>query len=120
MRAIGKTTTLILAGALALLMAACSPSEPKSKYAGTWGVADTNGAPFDIVLVEDGTATANRAGEAMKGTWKEDGGAAVIEWGDGWVTVISEEDGGYTKKGYDKGVSRDSPPTNTSSATKKN
>lgn len=121
MRAIGKTTTVILAAVLAVLMAACSPSEEakSSKYSGTWGVQDTNGAPFEIVLVEDGTATANRSGEDMKGTWKEDDGVAVIEWGDGWVTVLSEEDGGYTKKAYDKGVARTDPPTNTSSATKK-
>lgn len=119
MRAIGKTTIAVLAAAVAVLMAACSPSEPSSKYAGTWGVADTNGAPFDIVLVEDGTASANRSGEDMKGKWKEEDGAAIIEWGDGWTTVIAEEDGGFTKKGYDKGVSRDSPPSNTSAATKK-
>lgn len=119
MRTIGKTTTVFLAAVMALVMAACSPAEPDSKYAGTWGVTDTDGTPFDIVLVEDGTAKANRSGEDMAGTWKEEDGAAVIEWGDGWVTVISEEDGGYTKKAYGQGVSRGDTPTNTSAATKK-
>jgi hypothetical protein len=118
MQKIAKATTMILAAAFALTIAACSPPSGKSDLAGTWKVSDTSGAPFEIVLTEDGKATANRSGEALSGTWKEDNGAAVITWSEGWTTKIAKEGDAYKKLAWDKGVSTDSPPTNTSSAEK--
>jgi hypothetical protein len=118
MNKIAKATGMILAAALALSIAACSPPAPKSDYVGKWKVSDTSGAPFEIVLVEDGTASADRSGEKIEGTWKEDGGAAVITWTQGWTTKIAKEGDGYKKSAWDKGVSMDSAPTNTSSAEK--
>jgi len=118
MHKIAKATAMILAAALALSVAACSPPSAKSDFAGTWKVTDTSGAPFEIVLGDDGTATADRSGEALTGTWKEDNGAAVITWSEGWMTKIAKEGDGYQKMAWDKGVSMDSPPTNTSSAVK--
>jgi len=115
---IAKATAMILAAALALSVAACSPPEAKSDLAGTWKVSDTSGAPFEIVLTEDGNATANRSGEALTGTWKEDNGAAVITWSEGWTTKIAKQGDAYQKMAWDKGVSMDSPPTNTSAAEK--
>jgi hypothetical protein len=107
----------MLAAAFALAVAACSPSTP-SEFTGKWKVSDTSGAPFEIVLAADGTASADRSGEALKGTWKEESGAAVISWGEGWMTKIAKEGDGYKKMAWDKGVSMDNPPTNTSSAEK--
>jgi hypothetical protein len=118
MHKIAKATTMILAAAFVLMVAACSPPGAKSSYAGTWKVTDTSGAPFEIVLAGDGKATADRSGEALTGTWKEDGGAAVITWSQGWTTKIAKEGDAYKKMAWDKGVSMDSPPTNTSSAEK--
>jgi hypothetical protein len=86
--------------------------------AGTWKVSDTSGAPFEIVLGADGTATADRSGEGLSGTWKEDNGAAVITWSEGWTTKIAKEGDAYKKMAWDKGLSTDSPPTNTSGAEK--
>jgi len=119
MRMIGKATAIILAAALSLTMVACGDSSTTmSKHEGTWKVQDTAGQDFEIVLVGDGTAKANRSGEDMAGTWKEEDEVVVIEWADGWTTVIAEEDGVFTKKAYDKGVPRDGPPSNTSTAEK--
>jgi hypothetical protein len=120
MHKIAKATTVILAAAFVLAVAACSPPTPAANdLAGTWSVSDTSGAPFEIVLTADGNASANRSGEALTGTWKEDNGAAVITWSEGWTTKIAKEGDAYKKMAWDKGVSMDSPPTNTSDATKK-
>jgi hypothetical protein len=119
MRTIAKATTIILAAAFALTVAACSPPTPSANgFAGTWKVSDTSGAPFEIVLADGGAASANRSGEALTGTWKEDNGAAVITWSEGWMTKIAKEGDAYKKMAWDKGVSMDTPPTNTSSAEK--
>jgi hypothetical protein len=118
MHKIEKATAMIMAAALALSIAACSPPEAKSDLAGTWKVTDTSGAPFEIVLTEDGNASANRSGEALTGTWTEDNGAAVITWSEGWTTKIAKEGDTYKKMAWDKGVSTDTPPTNTSDAEK--
>jgi hypothetical protein len=119
MHRIAKATAIMLAAAVALTIAACSPPTPAAnEFAGTWKVSDTSGAPFEIVLAEDGSATADRSGEALSGTWKEDNGAAVITWGEGWMTKISKDGDTYKKSAWDKGASMDSPPTNTSSAEK--
>jgi hypothetical protein len=118
MHKIAKATTLILAAAFALALAACSPPAAKSEFAGTWKVSDTSGKSFEIVLADGGAASADRSGEALEGTWKEDNGAAVITWKEGWVTKIAKEGDAYKKMAWDKGVSMDSPPTNTSAAEK--
>ena len=54
----------------------------------------------------------------MTGTWKEDGGAAVIKWDTGWTTKIIKEGDKYKKTAYDKGKPLDGPPTNSSDAEK--
>jgi len=118
MHKIAKATAMIMAAALALSIAACSPPDAKSDMAGTWKVSDTSGAPFEIVLGADGTATADRSGEGLSGTWKEDNGSAVITWSEGWTTKIAKEGDAYKKMAWDKGLSTDSPPTNTSDAEK--
>ena len=62
-----------------VLVSATLTSFAASQFEGKWKVTDTAGQPFEITLTNDGNAKADR-GEGMTGTWKEDGGAAVISW----------------------------------------
>ncbi len=89
-----------------------------SEFEGVWAVKDTSGTPFDITLTADGNATSTQE-KAMTGTWKEEGGAAVISWTTGWTTKITKEGDHYVKTAFGKGVPLDGPPTNTSDAMKK-
>ncbi len=104
-----------LGAALALTLSAAFAA---SSFAGVWKVDDTNGKTFQITLSADGSAKANREGEGMTGTWKEENGAAVINWTTGWTTKIVKEANGYKKTAYDKGKPLDGPPTNSSKAEK--
>jgi hypothetical protein len=88
-----------------------------SEFGGVWRVQDSNGKPFQITLSADGSAKADR-GEGMTGTWKEDGGSAVITWDTGWTTKISKEGNKYKKTAYDKGKPSEGAPTNSSDAEK--
>ena len=90
-----------------------------SQFDGKWKVTDSAGKAFEITLASDGSATANR-GEGMTGTWKEDGGAAVITWSTGWTTKISKDGDKFTKSAFKKGESPDAKPANTSPAEKAN
>jgi hypothetical protein len=87
-------------------------------FAGTWNVKDTAGKTFQITLAPDGSAKADREGEGMTGTWKEEGSAAVVTWNTGWTTKITEQGGSYTKTAFKKGESLDGKPTNSSPAEK--
>src|SRR5258707_1382332 len=115
MRMIGTTTTAALALAFAIALAGCSNSTP-SQYAGTWKTKDTTGGDFEITLTADGKAVGTRPGEGLAGTWKEDGGAAVIKWDSGWTTKIAKEGDAYKKLGYVKDAS--AAPSSTSDAVK--
>ena len=121
MHKIAKATTVVLATLLALAVTACTAPTP-SEFAGKWKVADTADTPFEITLGDDGSATANRSGEGMEGTWKEENGAAIISWKSGWITKIAKgvEGDVYMKTAWDKGLSLDDRPTNTSRAEKVN
>ena len=119
MHKIAKATTVVLTALFALAVTACSGPTP-SEYAGKWKVADTSGTPFEITLGDKDTATGSRAGEAMEGSWKKDNDAVIISWKDGWTTKISKEGDGYKKTAWDKGLTVNDPPTNTSSAEKVN
>ncbi|MCK5496449.1 MAG: hypothetical protein KAI80_08570 [Hyphomicrobiaceae bacterium] len=119
MHKIAKATTVVLAVLFALAVTACG-GPTQSEFAGKWKVADTAGTPFEITLGDDGSATANRSGEAMEGTWKEEKGAVIISWKDGWTTKIAKDGDGYTKTAWNKGLRMNNPSTNTSSAEKVN
>ena len=70
-------------------------------FTGSWKVKDTAGKDFTIVLAKDGTATADREGEGMKGKWAEDGDAVTITWDTGWKTKISKDGDAYKKTAYE-------------------
>ena len=117
MHTIGKFMTSVLTAGVILAMTAAT-SLAASQFEGTWKVADTDGKGFEITLTSDGSATASRAGEGMKGTWKEEGSAAVITWETGWTTKISKDGDKYTKTAFKKGEPMDGKPANSSAAEK--
>ena len=114
-----KATTVTLAALIALAVTACS-GPTSDEFAGKWKVADTAGTPFEITLGDNGSATADRSGEAMEGTWKKENGAVVISWKDGWTTKIAKEGDAYKKTAWSTGLSMADPPSNSSSAEKVN
>lgn len=117
MHAIGKFRTAILTAAVALSMTAVA-AFAASEFEGTWKVKDTAGKAFEITLTSDGSAKANRTGDGMTGTWKEEGSAAVITWDTGWTTKLSKDGNKYIKSAFKKGEPVDGKPTNTSIAEK--
>lgn len=117
MRKTTRTVIALAAGAAALAMTAAT-SFAASHYEGTWKVKDTEGTPFDIVLSGDGNANASLRGEEKIGTWKENGGAVVISWKDGWHSQIAKHGDGYIKKSWDEKKTMDDAPTNSSDAIK--
>lgn len=88
-------------------------------YGGKWMLNDTNGAPFEITLKKDGTATGTHKDTMKHGTWKEEDGAAVIHWDTGWTTRIAKDGDKYVKTAFKPGASLSDTPTNTSEAKKK-
>lgn len=110
-----RTATVVVAWLIATACVALAASV----FEGTWNVQDTGGKTFQIVLSSDGVAKASR-GDGMAGTWKEEGGTAVITWDTGWVTKIVKGAGGYEKMAYRKGQALDSAPVNRSGAEKVN
>lgn len=106
-----------LAAALFLAMMSVA-SFAASEFEGTWAVKNTKGEPFEITLAADGTATSTLP-EADAGTWKEEGGAAVISWKSGWTSKIAKEGDKFLKTAFKKGAPLDGPPTNSSDALKK-
>ena len=73
-----------------------------SDYEGVWAVQDTDGKAFEITLSADGKAAASHP-KGMTGSWKEDGGAAVISWSSGWTTKIAKSGDKYVKTAFKKG-----------------
>jgi hypothetical protein len=108
-------TAAVVAGVT--LVAASIVAFAGSEFEGTWAVKNTEGKPFEITLSADGKAAATM--ENMEGTWKEDGGVAVISWTTGWTTKIAKDGDHYVKTAFKKGEPLDGPPANTSDAMKK-
>jgi hypothetical protein len=116
MRTIGKTTVAALAGLLALAMTVTA-GLAASEFEGKWKVADTTGKAFEITLAADGTAAGTQQ-EGQKGTWKEEGSAAIITWDTGWTTKISKDGDKFKKTAFKKGEPLTGTPTNSSPAEK--
>ena len=114
-KSITRFGAAILAAAVLAFTGAASFAA--SEFEGKWKVSDSAGKAFEITLAGDGSATANR-GEGMTGTWKEDGGAAVITWNTGWTTKISKDGDKFTKSAFKKGEFADGKSANTSAAEK--
>jgi hypothetical protein len=80
-----------------------------TQFEGAWLTQDTKGNPFKISLSADGKATGDRADEGLKGTWKEEGDSAVINWDSGWVTKIVKQGDKFQKQAFEKGGASGTP-----------
>jgi len=116
MRTIRKATATAVAGLMALALAAGS-ALAASEFEGKWKVADTGGKAYEITLAADGSATGTQQ-EGQKGTWKEEGSAAIISWDTGWTTKISKDGDKFKKSAFKKGEPLSGTPTNSSPAEK--
>ena len=95
MKRIGILVNAALIAGFALAFASVA-SVAASEFEGTWAVNNTKGEPFEITLAADGTAKSTLP-EADAGTWKEEGGAAVISWKSGWTTRIAKQGDKFVK-----------------------
>ena len=104
-RSIRNVAAILGAAVLALAIASCdAPSGGSdSGFVGKYTTEDTQGQPMSITLADDGSALGDRGGENLTGSWKEEGGSAVITWSDEWTTKIAKEGDTYTKTAYKDG-----------------
>ncbi len=93
--------TMLAAMATVAVLALGSGAAFAEHFVGTWKVKDSGGKDFEIVLAKDGTASADRSGEGLKGKWAEEGDAVTITWESGWKTKIAKDGSGYKKTAYE-------------------
>jgi hypothetical protein len=96
-----KTRTIAMGIFAAAALALSAGAAFADHFVGTWKVKDSGGKDFNIVVAKDGTASADRSGEGMKGTWAEEGDAVTITWDTGWKTKIAKDGDGYKKTAYE-------------------
>lgn len=97
--ATNKTMSMGVIAALALALS--TGAAFADHFVGTWKVKDSGGKDFQIVVAKDGSATADRSGEGLKGNWAEEGDAITITWDTGWKTKIAKDGAGYKKTAYE-------------------
>ena len=112
-----KRTGIVTVMAAWLIGMMNSASFAASDFEGVWKVKDSAGKQFEITLSGGGTAKAT-GGEAMIGSWKEEGNAAVITWNTGWTTKITKNGNRYEKTAHGKGQPLTGKPINSSDAEK--
>ncbi len=96
-----KTRTITMGIFAAAALALSAGAAFADHFVGTWKVKDSGGKDFNIVVAKDGTASADRSGEGMKGKWAEEGDAVTITWDTGWKTKIAKDGDGYKKTAYE-------------------
>ena len=94
-----KTMSMGVIAAMALALS--TGAAFADHFVGTWKVKDSGGKDFQIVVAKDGSATADRSGEGLKGNWAEEGDAITITWDTGWKTKIAKDGAGYKKTAYE-------------------
>jgi hypothetical protein len=99
MTTIRKTMIAAVAGAAVIALGAGAALA--DHFVGTWKTKDSEGKDFEIVVAKDGSASADRSGEGLKGKWTEDGDAITITWDSGWKTKIAKDGAGYKKTAYE-------------------
>ena len=109
-RLMSKCTAVLAAAALAFTLAGCDNATEgdagtdNSGFVGTFKTQDTQGNPMSITLDEEGSASGERGGEQISGSWKDEGGTAVITWSDNWTTKIAKDGESYSKSAYQDGT----------------
>ena len=114
---LSRAAAVLVAVVLAIALSSCA-DVGASEFVGKWNTEDTQGKPMEITLSEDGSAAGAREGEDMTGTWKEEDGAAVINWNTGWTTKIVKEGDKYRKMAYEEGKPADGAASHTADAEK--
>jgi hypothetical protein len=113
-RYFSNAVAILGAAFLALAVASCdAPSDDTTaagnSFVGKYTTEDTEGKPMTITLSEDGSASGDRAGESLSGSWKEEDGAAMIDWSDEWTTKIAKDGDKYMKTAYQDGTQDGAP-----------
>jgi hypothetical protein len=98
-----RKAAAVLAAAVLAVVLSTGVGFAASDFVGKYKTEDTQGKPMTITLAEDGAAAGAREDETLKGTWKEDGAAAVIKWEDGWTTTLTKEGDSYKKTASKEG-----------------
>ncbi len=110
-RLMSKCTAVLAAAALAFTLAGCDNATEgdagtdNSGFVGTFKTQDTQGNPMSITLDEEGSASGERGGEQISGSWKDEGGTAVITWS--WQLdheEIAKDGDSYSKSAYQDGT----------------
>jgi hypothetical protein len=117
-----KTILCTLALGLSLVVPSFGQATT-SDFVGIWKVKDGREKTFFITLTADGKAQSfwespqDRRRNAF-GTWKQNGDAAQITWGNGWRETIRKDGSGYSKQAYSREQTDADQPINTSTAEK--
>lgn len=108
-----RCATIAGAAMLVLALAGCDASTDSasedSGFVGTYATKDTQGNPMTIMLGKEGTASGDRGGEKLDGSWKDDGSAVTVTWSDEWMTKITKDGDDYTKTAYKNGTQDGDP-----------
>lgn len=112
---IRNAAAILGAAVFALAIAGCDAPSGGSDggYVGKYTTEDTQGQPMAITLADDGSAVGDRGGENLTGSWKVEGGSAVITWSEEWTTKIAKDGDKYTKTAYKDG-NQDGDPVGAS------
>jgi hypothetical protein len=113
---LSKAAAILGAAIIATMIVACEAPTGDSALAGKYKTEDTQGKPLEITLTADGKASGQRENETLSGTWKEEGGAAIVTWGDGWTTKIAKEGDTYKKSAWEGAM--EGEPSHTAAAEK--
>lgn len=95
--------------AVAALLLTTVASIAADEFQGVWKIENERGS-MEMTLSADGSATSTR-GQGVPGSWKEEDGAAVISWNDGWTSKISKDGDAYKNAAWGKDVPMSGPPT---------
>ena len=109
---VSKCVAIMGAAILALALVGCDAQSDDAKdsatessgFVGSYKTQDTQGNPMSITLDEEGSASGERVGEKMTGSWKDEGSSAAITWSEEWMTKITKDGDTYTKTAYKNGT----------------
>lgn len=107
---VSRWAAMLAAVALAFTLAGCDDTSTEgesatdgSGFVGSYSTKDTQGNDMTVTLDEEGSATGNRAGDDLTGSWKDEGSTVTITWSDGWVTKITKDGDSYSKTAFKDG-----------------
>ena len=109
MRSIFAKSVAAVSTAIAALLLTTIAGIAADEFQGVWKITNERGS-MEMTLSADGSATSTR-GQGVPGSWKEEDGAAVISWNDGWTSKISKDGDSYKNAAWAKDAPVSGPPT---------